>query len=81
MSPAPGPAVAPGSRRLARLAAATVLTYLVGYGLVLFAHSGTGWVLVMLGGPLLLATGVLAVRQVQRGSEPARDAAPALPPS
>lgn len=70
VSAVPGPAVAPGSRLLVRLATATVLTYLVGYGLVLGAHSGLGWVLVVLGGPLLLATGVVAVRQVQRGTGP-----------
>ena len=74
MSTAHAPAVDPGRRRLARLAAATVLCYLVGYGLVL-AGSGTGWVLVVLGGPLLLATGVATIRQVQREGPPGHERA------
>ncbi len=55
-------------RSLSRLAAATVTTYLVGYSLVLVAHSPVGWVFVSLGGLLLLATGIQTVRYLHRRS-------------
>jgi len=55
-------------RSLWRLAGATVATYVVGYSLVLVAHSPVGWVFVSLGGLLLLATGIQTVRYLHRGT-------------
>ena len=53
-------------RRLLWLLAATVICYGVGYPVALLGHSNVGWVLVFLGGPLLLALGVLTVRRLHR---------------
>jgi hypothetical protein len=39
-----------------------VACYGIGYPLALWGHSDAGWVLVFLGGPLLLTLGVLTVR-------------------
>ncbi len=64
-------------RSLSRLAVATVATYLVGYSLVLVAHSPVGWVLVSLGGLLLLATGIQTVRQIHRSAHSDRTGQPA----
>jgi hypothetical protein len=47
---------------------ATVACYGIGYPLALWGHSNVGWVFVFLGGPLLLALGVLAVRTLHRGA-------------
>jgi hypothetical protein len=56
---------------------ATVACYGTGYPLALWGHSDAGWVLVFLGGPLLLTLGVLTVRQLHRSttSPPPADAA------
>ena len=55
--------MAPGRRRsLWLLLAATLACYGAGYPLALWGHSAAGWVLVFLGGPLLLTLGVLTVR-------------------
>ena len=64
---AAGSAVEPGSewwrqRRLWVLAAATAGCYAVGYPLALVAGSPAGWLLVGLGGVLLLAVGATVVR-------------------
>jgi hypothetical protein len=52
------------------LLAATALCYLIGYPLALILHSDIGWIFVSLGGPLLIALGVVTVRRIHR-SEPA----------
>ena len=52
------------TRTLWLLLAATVACYGVGYPLALWAHATAGWVLVFLGGPLLLTLGVLTVRRI-----------------
>jgi hypothetical protein len=54
----PGP---PG-RWIVWLTAATAACYAIGYPVALLGHSVAGWVLVFLGGPLLLTLGVLVVR-------------------
>jgi hypothetical protein len=46
------------------LFATTALFYLIGYSLVLVAHSAFGWVFVFLGGPLLIACGILTIRRI-----------------
>ncbi|GAA1236461.1 hypothetical protein [Oryzihumus leptocrescens] len=48
------------------LALATVLAYAVGYPLALVAGSPFGWVLVTLGGFLLLAFGVVTIQRIHR---------------
>jgi hypothetical protein len=53
-------------RALKILLAATALCYAIGYPVALVGHSGVGWVLVFLGGPLLIAVLVLVIRRVQR---------------
>ena len=57
-------------RTLWVLLAATVACYGTGYPLALWGHSAAGWVLVFLGGPLLLILGVLTVRQLHQGAGP-----------
>ncbi len=52
-----------GNRLLFGLIAATALCYAVGYPLALIGNSDFGWVLVTLGGPLLIAVGVLVIRR------------------
>jgi fatty acid desaturase len=59
-------------RRLAALLAATALCYAIGYPLALIGHSAVGWVFVALGGPLLIALGVVVIRRVHFSAE-ARD--------
>ena len=55
----------PGSdRRLTWLVVLTVLCYAIGYPLALIGHSALGWVFVALGGPLLIATGIVVIRRV-----------------
>lgn len=56
-------------RTLWLLLAATVACYGTGYPLALWGHSNAGWVLVFLGGPLLLTLGVLTVRLVHQSSD------------
>jgi hypothetical protein len=58
-----------------------VACYAIGYPVALIGHSALGWVLVFLGGPCLLALGVLTVRWVQRSdaAPPAEDARQAPP--
>ena len=63
----------------------TVLCYAVGYPLALIGHSPLGWVFVALGGPLLIATGVIVIRRLHlsiddaAGRSNARSPAPELP--
>ena len=57
-------------RTLWLLLVATVACYGTGYPLALWGHSAAGWVLVFLGGPLLLTLGVLTVRLLHRSSAP-----------
>lgn len=52
------------NRTLLILLAATGVCYAVGYPLALVAGSPVGWVLVTLGGPLLIAVGVVAIRRL-----------------
>ncbi len=54
------------SRRLWALAAATAACYAIGYPVALVAGSPLGWVLVGLGGVLLLALGAAVVRGLTR---------------
>lgn len=59
-----------GNRRtLWLLLAATLACYGIGYPLALWGHSAAGWVLVFLGGPLLLTLGVLTVRMLHQGAD------------
>lgn len=55
-------------RTLWVLLAATVACYATGYPLALWGHSAVGWVLVFLGGPLLLILGALTIRQLHQGA-------------
>jgi len=67
----------PGEQRqrgLVILLAATALCYLIGYPLALIGHSPIGWIFVTLGGPLLIALGVVVIRRVHIGAEAARRA-------
>ncbi|MGZ4687365.1 hypothetical protein [Oryzihumus sp.] len=48
------------------LGVATVLAYAVGYPLALVVGSPFGWVLVTLGGFLLLAFGVVTIQRIHR---------------
>ena len=57
-------------RTLWLLLVATVACYGTGYPLALWGHSNAGWVLVFLGGPLLLTLGVLTIRLVHRNTDP-----------
>jgi hypothetical protein len=57
---------APSRRTLWLLLAATVACYGTGYPLALWGHSDAGWVLVFLGGPLLVTLGVLTIRLIHR---------------
>lgn len=52
------------NRLLLILIAATAVCYAVGYPLALVGGSSMGWVLVTLGGPLLIAVGVLVIRRL-----------------
>jgi hypothetical protein len=54
-------------RRLTILAVVTALCYAVGYPVALLGHSNIGWVLVTLGGVLLVALAVLLIRHVHIG--------------
>ncbi|MDT5013542.1 MAG: hypothetical protein QOH57_5159 [Mycobacterium sp.] len=56
-------------RRLAALLVVTALCYAIGYPLALVGNSVIGWVFVALGGPLLIALGVVAVRRVHLSAE------------
>jgi hypothetical protein len=67
--------VPPGRRTLWLLLAATLACYGTGYPLALWGHSNVGWVLVFLGGPLLLALGALTVRELHRSPAPPPPAA------
>ena len=59
----------PRRRTLWLLLAATLACYGIGYPVALWGHSTAGWVLVFLGGPLLLTLGVLTVR-IHAGAGP-----------
>jgi hypothetical protein len=50
------------------LGGGSLLAYAVGYPLAIVGGSGIGWVLVMLGGLLLLAFGLVTVRRIHRGA-------------
>jgi hypothetical protein len=63
------PVAVPRRRTLWLLLTATIACYGTGYPLALWGHSNAGWVLVFLGGPLLLTLGVLTVRMLHRGAE------------
>jgi hypothetical protein len=52
------------TRLLWGLTVATALCYAIGYPLALGAGVTFGWVLVTLGGPLLIAVGVLLIRRL-----------------
>ncbi|MEO7069379.1 MAG: hypothetical protein ABI131_02695 [Nostocoides sp.] len=54
-----------------RLILATALAYAVGYPLALVGGSPIGWVLVALGGVLLMWLGVVMIKRIQR-SGPSR---------
>ncbi len=56
------------TRQQRLLLVATLLAYAVGYPVALVAHSSFGWVLVSLGGVLLLALGVVTIQRLH-GSE------------
>jgi hypothetical protein len=56
-------------RTLWLLLVATLACYGIGYPLALWGHSDAGWVLVFLGGPLLLTLGVLTVRLLHHGAD------------
>jgi hypothetical protein len=56
-------------RRLTALLVATAFCYAIGYPLALVGHSAVGWVFVALGGPLLLALGVMVIRHVHFSTE------------
>ena len=58
----------PRARTLWVLLAATAACYGIGYPVALWGHSTAGWVLVFLGGPLLLTLGVLIVRRIHGGA-------------
>lgn len=64
------------SRGPALLLGAAALCYLIGYPLALMAHSAIGWVFVFLGGPLLIASGVVTIRRVHGSGLAQRDAEP-----
>jgi len=59
----------PNGRTLWLLLAATAACYGIGYPVALWGHSAAGWVLVFLGGPLLLWLGVLTIRRIHDGAE------------
>ena len=56
----------PRRSALPALVVATVACYAIGEPLALVAGNGLGWVLVSLGGVLLLAIGVDVVRRIAR---------------
>jgi hypothetical protein len=58
----------PRGRTLWLLLAATLACYGIGYPVALWGHSPVGWVLVFLGGPLLLTLGALTVRRIHGGA-------------
>jgi fatty acid desaturase len=68
------------NRTQAWSAAATLLSYAVGYPLALVADSALGWVLVMLGGVFLLAFICFTVARVHRGAEANQPDAPVRSP-
>lgn len=47
------------------LGVATALCYAVGYPLALVGGMGVGWVLVAVGGPLLIAFLIVVIRRIQ----------------
>lgn len=56
-------------RRFGAVLVATVLCYSVGYPLALVGHSNFGWVLVALGGPLLIMLGILSIRGIHQHAD------------
>ena len=65
-------APAASNSRFLALGVATVLCYAIGYPLALLGHSAVGWVFVFLGGPLLLALGVLTIRRIAARTDDSR---------
>ncbi len=68
------PGVEPdGNARLVRaqlvLGAATLLAYAIGYPVAIIGHSGFGWVLVTIGGVLLMVFGGVTIVRIHRGSD------------
>ena len=61
------------------LGLASAACYLIGYPLALIAGVGFGWVLVTLGGVLLMALGVVLVRRVHVGASGTEPPAPTQP--
>ena len=61
------------SRAQIILAGATILAYAIGYPLALIGNNSFGWVLVTLGGVLLLALGVVTIRRIHRSSDNSAD--------
>lgn len=55
------------NRTLVILFGITALCYLIGYPLALVWNSNIGWIFVGLGGPMLIASGVVLIRCVQSG--------------
>ena len=56
----------PRRSALPALIVATIACYAIGYPLALVAGNGFGWVLVSLGGVLLLVIGVDVIRRIAR---------------
>ncbi len=61
------------------LVIATALCYSIGYPLAIVGHSSVGWVLVALGGPLLIALGIIVIKRVHNASERSRQPPIATP--
>ena len=64
----------PFDTRVAWWLLAAALCYALGYPLALISHWKGGWVLVFLGGPCLIAAGVLTVMWLHRDAEQTRAA-------
>lgn len=58
----------PVDRRLTLLLIITAACYAIGYPLALIGHSAVGWGFVALGGPFLIAVGVIVIARVHRGN-------------
>jgi hypothetical protein len=64
------------SRLQMMLLAATAICYAVGYPLGIVGRSVFGWVLVTVGGVLLLTLGTVTVRRIHQADVRSHDAAP-----
>ncbi len=63
---------AASQRNIIILVVATALCYLIGYPLAIAGHSSIGWILVALGGPLLITLGVIVIRRVHASLDTSR---------